>query len=80
MAQREVGKMSQAKTIVASSAAALWFASLLPTKVSLMINLEVEKHLLQILLVTCNGKTIEHDFFLWRPVFYNTNNNLSWFE
>lgn len=45
-----------------------------------MINLEVEKHLLQILLVICNEKAIEHDFFLWRPDFLNGNNNPSWFE
>lgn len=65
MAQREVGKMPQAKTIVALSATTLQFtSSLLPNKVSLMIKLEVEEHLLQILLVTCNEKTIECDFFL----------------
>lgn len=56
--------MPQAKTIIASSATTLQFASsLLSTKVSLMINLEVAEHLLQILLVTCNEKTIEQDSF-----------------
>lgn len=48
------------KMIEASSATALGFTN----KVSPMINLEAEEHLLQILLVTCNKKAIEHDFFL----------------
>lgn len=62
--------------IETSSATALGFtAPLLPNKVSPMINLEVEEHLLQIFLVTCNEKAIEHDFFLWRHNSLNTNNN-----
>lgn len=51
--------------IEASSATALGFTvALLPNKVSPVINLEVEEHLLQIFLVTCNKKAIEHDCFL----------------
>lgn len=51
--------------IEASSATALGFTvALLPNKVSPVINLEVEEHLLQIFLVTCNEKAIEHDCFL----------------
>lgn len=51
--------------VEASDATALGFtAPLLPKKVSPMINLEVEEHLLQIFLVIYNEKAIEHDFFL----------------